>query len=202
VITTVLFDLGGVVCRYDPSERLTLLAEDCGVGPEEVHRRVWASQLNTDFELGRYTTLEWFELVREALGIRMGNERLLEVMLTALTIDSQVLALVDRLRARVRAAMLTDNPPLLLEALPTHFPEIAPRFDPFLISCELGLMKPSREIFELTLARLDEPASNVLFVDDTEANVLGARACGISAVRFTSAEALRADLVGYGVLDA
>ncbi len=201
MISTVLFDLGGVVCRYDPAKRLALLAEDCGLEPEEVHRRVWASQLNTDFELGRHSTSEWFGLVRAALGLRMDDERLLEVMLTALTIDPEVLALVDRLRPRVRTAMLTDNPSLLLEALPTHFPEIAPRFDPFLISCELGMMKPSREIFEAALARLEELASSVLFVDDTEANVLGAQACGIEAVRFTSAEALRADLVRYGVLD-
>ena len=201
VITTVLFDLGGVVCRYDPSERLALLGEVCGLEPEEVHRRVWASPLGLDFEVGRYTTVEWFELVRESLGLRMDDERLREVILTALTIDPDVLAIVDRLRTRLRTALLTDNPPLLVEALPTHFPEIAPRFDPFLISCELGLLKPSHEIFEAALARLGEPASNVLFVDDVEANVLGARACGLKAVQFTSAEALRADLVRYGVLD-
>jgi glucose-1-phosphatase len=201
VITTVLFDLGGVVCRYDPSKRLALLAGDCGLEPDEVHRRVWASELSADFELGRHTTLEWFGLVREALGLQMDDERLREVMLTALTIDPEVLALVDGLRAGVRTAMLTDNPPLLVEALPTHFPEIAPRFDPFLISCDLNLMKPSREIFEAALARLGAPAADVLFVDDVEANVLGARACGIEAVQFTSTEALRADLVRYGVLD-
>ena len=201
MITTVLFDLGGVVCRYDPSERLALLAADSGLEPDEVHRRVWASSLALDFEVGRYTTPEWLELVRGSLGLRMDDDRLREVMLTALTVDHDVLALVDRLRTRVRTAMLTDNPPLLVEALPTHFPEITPRFAPFLISCELGLLKPSREIFEAALTRLGEPAANVLFVDDIEANVLGARASGIEAVQFTSAEALRADLVRYGVLD-
>ena len=201
MITTVLFDLGGVVCRYDPSERLALLAEDSGLEPHEVHRRVWGSRLSLDFEVGRYTTAEWFAVVRDTLGLRMDAERFVEVILTALTIDHEVLALVDRLRTRVRTAMLTDNPPLLLEALPTHFPEIAPRFDPFLISCELGLLKPSREIFEAALASLGERAANVLFVDDIEANVLGARACGIEAAQFTSAEALQADLVRYGVFD-
>ena len=201
MITIVLFDLGGVVCRYDPSERLALLAEDSGLEPDEVHRRVWGSPLGLDFEVGRYTTVEWFALVRESLGLRMDDERLREVILTALTIDPDVLAIVDGLQGRLRTAMLTDNPPLLLEALPTHFPEIEPRFDPVLISCELGLLKPSREIFEAALARLGEPAANVLFVDDIEANVLGARACGIEAVQFTSAEALRADLVRHGVLD-
>jgi putative hydrolase of the HAD superfamily len=201
MISTLLFDLGGVVCRYDPSERLALLGADSGLDPDEVHRRVWASSLSSDFELGRYTTQEWFQLVRETLGLRMDDARLLGVILTALTIDPDVLAIVDRLRTRVRTAMLTDNPPLLLEVLPTHFPEIAPRFDPFLISCELGLLKPSREIFEAALARLGEAPEAVLFVDDMEANVLGARACGIEAVQFTSASALRADLVCYGVLD-
>lgn len=201
MITTVLFDLGGVVCRYDPSERLALLAADCGLEPDEVHRRVWASSLSLDFELGRYTTPEWYGLVREALGLRMDADRFLGVMLTALAVDHEVIALVDRIRARTRTAMLTDNPPLLVEALPTHFPEIAPRFDPFLISCELGLLKPSRESFEAALARLGEPAANVLFIDDIEANVLGARACGIEAVQFTSAAGLRADLVRYRVLD-
>lgn len=201
VITTVLFDLGGVVCRYEPAPRLEVLAADCGLTADEVHRRVWASGLTADFEIGRYSTAEWYEVVRDRLGLRMGLERFNDVMLSAITPDPEVLAVVDQVRARARTAMLTDNPPLLLEALPTHFPEVAPRFDPFLISCELGVLKPSREIFEAALARLEEPPGDVLFVDDVEANVLGARACGIEAVQFTSVETLRSDLARYGVLD-
>lgn len=197
-VSVVLFDLGGVVCRFDPAPRLARLAALAHPSEADEQRRLFESGLTTDFDRGRYTTDEWFEVVSTELRLDLSLDTFEDVILSALTPDPEVLELVRRLR--VRAAMLTDNPPLLAEAIPRRFPELAGRFDPMLFSYQLGVLKPDPEAFRLTVERIGVPPEQVLFIDDTAANVLGARNAGLQALPFTSAEALARDLEARGLL--
>ncbi|WP_261338113.1 HAD family hydrolase [Rhizobium leguminosarum] len=57
--------------------------------------------------------------------------------------------------------------------------------DLVVISGDIGLRKPAREIFELAAGRLDLPVDNCLFVgDNPEADILGADNAGMHAVYF------------------
>lgn len=62
------------------------------------------------------------------------------------------------------------------------------------ISGEQGVRKPSPEAYASALTTVAREASDVIFVDDSEANVLGARAVGIDSIQFSGASALRAAL--------
>jgi putative hydrolase of the HAD superfamily len=57
-------------------------------------------------------------------------------------------------------------------------------FDRQFYSCELGLAKPDPAYFTTILEELDAKASTVLFIDDTEVNVEGARSAGLNAELF------------------
>jgi len=57
-------------------------------------------------------------------------------------------------------------------------------FDEQIYSCEVGCSKPRRRIYEHCLDRLDVPASDCLFVDDSIENVKGALDVGIPAIQF------------------
>lgn len=66
------------------------------------------------------------------------------------------------------------------------------RFDGLVFSGKLGIVKPSREIFEYLLGKYGLSADECVFIDDSEHNVLGARAVGINAYLFDGdAEKLR-----------
>ncbi len=69
-------------------------------------------------------------------------------------------------------------------------------------SCYVGLRKPEPAMYRRALDILGSPPERVLFIDDREENVAGAAAAGIKAIRFTGAEALRAQLKELGVLSA
>ena len=69
-----------------------------------------------------------------------------------------------------------------------------------LSSCYLGLRKPEPAIYRRALDILGRPAERVLFIDDREENVAGAVTAGMKAIRFEGAEALRRELVSFGVL--
>jgi putative hydrolase of the HAD superfamily len=68
-------------------------------------------------------------------------------------------------------------------------------FDGVLTSCELGSCKPSVTAFRRALERIGAAPSEVVFIDDKEENVRGAKESGIlRALRFTSTEVLRRDI--------
>ena len=65
-------------------------------------------------------------------------------------------------------------------------------FDGFLSSCELRSMKPSATAFARALAEIGADPSDVVFIDDKEENVKGAKDFGIRwAFRFTSLARLK-----------
>jgi len=58
-------------------------------------------------------------------------------------------------------------------------------FDAVANSSTLGVHKPTREFFEAACRLVDTAPERCLFVDDDDRNVRGARAAGLSALRFS-----------------
>lgn len=74
-------------------------------------------------------------------------------------------------------------------------------FRDVLVSGQEGLLKPNASIYRRLLERHGLAAGDCLFIDDSPANVEGARAVGIDAILFTDAEALATALRQRGLLD-
>lgn len=73
-------------------------------------------------------------------------------------------------------------------------------FDIALSSCYLGLRKPDLAIYQRAIDIVGGPPERILFLDDRPENVAGAEAAGLTALRFTSADALRQDLARLGAM--
>lgn len=72
--------------------------------------------------------------------------------------------------------------------------------DDFVISGEVGHVKPHPEIFQITLDRIRRPAHECLFIDDSLANIQQAQKMGFAVVHFESPEQLRTRLVELKLL--
>lgn len=55
-------------------------------------------------------------------------------------------------------------------------------FDAVVISGEVGMRKPEREIFELTLDRIGLPAGECVFIDDMAYNIAAAEKAGLAGI--------------------
>jgi 2-haloacid dehalogenase len=73
-------------------------------------------------------------------------------------------------------------------------------FRGIVISGALGMAKPEPAIYHHLLETYGLDAAGTLFIDDAPANVAAAEAIGIRAIRFTDADALRAELRTLGLL--
>ena len=81
-----------------------------------------------------------------------------------------------------------------------RFPFLATSFLDTVVSGDERLVKPDPAIYRALLERNGLAAKDCLFIDDSPANVEGAKAVGMDAVRFTDADTLRRDLVARGRL--
>lgn len=82
---------------------------------------------------------------------------------------------------------------------------LLPALDGFVgivVSGQEHVAKPDAEIYRRLIERYDLEAAHTLFVDDSAANVAGARAQGLQTHLFTGVGRLRAELIERGVLPA
>ena len=70
-------------------------------------------------------------------------------------------------------------------------------FDVLVFSCKEGFRKPEKEIYEITLRRLNTRPEETLFIDDRIENIRGAESLGIHTVLFKDSEHLREKLEAF-----
>jgi putative hydrolase of the HAD superfamily len=198
----VIFDMDGVLCRYDLRIRLEALASLSGRAPEEVERLIWGSGFEEDADSGRYANgADYLKAFGERLGHAITAADWIAARKASMTPNREVLELVGTLRPISKVALLSNNGPLTEETFAELFPEAAALFGPALFfSWSFGVKKPSPEIYYEATRRLGVAPANAVFVDDKAHNVAGAAAAGLTAFRFSTARQLIRDLAAAQVL--
>ena len=108
-------------------------------------------------------------------------DRSMAALLTGM--DSDTVATVLSLQGRYPLYLLSNNNPISMVECRRILREngLGDAFKAEFISADMKLMKPSRAFYEEVVRRLGVPAGEIVFVDDSPANVEGARAVGIDA---------------------
>ena len=184
-ISTVLFDVGDVTCRFLPQRRLAALAAVSPFPAETIQAQIWDSGFDADCDRGRYTGDEIVARINDLLDPRLPADELRAIWALAWKPNEAVLAVADEVARRVRVALFSNNGPLLYDAFPTLFPMVWNRFDPRFFSCNLGASKPDPAIYTAAQAQLAESPERLLLIDDSPAAVEGARKAGWQAIQFT-----------------
>ena len=84
---------------------------------------------------------------------------------------------------------------------------IRPRYDFFnlfreiVISGQVKMVKPDREIFQYLLDKISRPAETCILIDDTSENIQAAKGLGFQTIHYRQPEQLRAELAKFGLLD-
>lgn len=189
----VLFDFGGVFLP-SPFEVLYQAASAFGVPPETVLVTCFGSyDQDTDhpwhrLERGEITAEEALagiaDLARES-GFDIDPVAVLSSTLrTGPIIREDVVAAAREVRAAgLKTAVVTNN----IKEFGPKWRALVPLdelFDVVVDSCEEGVRKPNRRIYELTLQRLgDVPPERAVFLDDAPGNVAAAAQLGMHAIR-------------------
>lgn len=197
-VTTIVFDIGNVLLHYDPRLLYATIFPD-PAARDRFLAEICSDAWNREIDRGRPFATAIAERVAlfpewEA-EIRAWDERWHEMVPHA--IDGTV-AILERLAARdvPLYAVTNFSAEKYAEAL-ERFPFLK-IFRDTVVSAHEHLLKPDPAIYRVLTTRNRLDPAECLFIDDVVANVEGARAAGMRAVRFVSPEGLAADLAGYG----
>jgi len=198
--TAVVFDLGGVLIRWDPRHlyRTLMPPDEVDAFLDEVGFIAWNHAQDAG---GRWTTA-----VEEHSALFPHRRELLAAYPArfAETLDGPVEGTVEILRE------LHDRGTRLL-ALTNWSAETFPHaeatfdflrlFEGVVVSGVEGVAKPDPALFRLVLDRYRLDPAATVFVDDSPANVEAAAAVGLRALLFRDPATLRRDLSRLGLLD-
>jgi len=197
--STVVFDIGNVLLRYDPRALYRPLIPDAGE-LEWFLAEVCNDEWNAALDAGRPFDEAYAQLAAvhpDHAGLIRAWSRQEDMIVGEIPGTVELVAVLRA--AGVPLYLLTNMPADVYAARRRRYPVLR-EFDGAVVSGEEGVLKPSAEIFARLRDRFDLAPAETLFVDDLEANVAGARAAGFLAHRFIDPAGLEQALDAHGLL--
>ena len=197
----VISDFGGVLTT--PLLRgFVAYQQESGLSPEELGEAMatateaYGEHPLFELERGRITEAEFGRRLGTYLDGGLDLGRLRELYFEHLHPNERMIDYLRELRARgLRTALLTNNVREWEPLWRAKLPEIDEVFEVVVDSAFVGMRKPERGIYELTLERLGGlEASDCVMVDDIEVNCQAARDLGMRVVLFKDTDQAIAEL--------
>lgn len=196
----VIFDLGGVVVEWNPQAVVAGFCADAALAAA-LFANVFAHPDWAELDRGGLDDVAAIGRMQARLPRPAGEyERLLRAADDSLRPRPETLALIERLAAQGVPLFVLSNMPLERFRMLRARHNFWTRFRDFVISGEIGLLKPQPAIFEYALARFGCEPQGSVFIDDHEANVAAAQALGMAALLFRGATSCAAQLEALGLL--
>ena len=184
-VEALLFDFGNVVVDIDFSRTMTCWANHAGCEPALVKSRWSQDDAYRHHERGTIGINEYFASLRNSLGIDISDAQFLDGW------NALFVGVVPGIDAQLKAAKLPlylfSNTNLAHEVhlVPAYTETLKP-FRKLYLSSRIGLRKPDREAFDYIARDIGTAPERILFFDDVQENVEGARCAGLQAVHVRS----------------
>jgi putative hydrolase of the HAD superfamily len=197
-IDTLIFDQGGVLVWTRWEKVTSAWAELRHTSPREVFDRMLEGDAYAPFMRGEFDREEFRNRMSSHLNIQQTPEEFDELWRSAIEPNPDIVPLIESLSDRYRMVIGSNTDELHQERGESVQPIIA-TFDDFLLSYELGVLKPDPEFFEKGLAKLGLSPNQCFFTDDRQNNVDSATSVGIQSARFETVDQLITELSALGV---
>lgn len=199
MIRTLIFDLGRVIVPFDFRRGYEAMSRRCGLPPDEVRSRLASDGLVRAFESGAMGVREFHRRVQELLETDVPFDEFREIWFSIFLPETLISdEFLEKLHSRRRTVLLSNTNALHFEMIRERYP-ILRHFDAFVLSCEVGAMKPDPRIYEAALAAAGCAPGECFYTDDIPEFVEAARRIGIDAVVFQNQEQLERELAARGV---
>lgn len=178
----VFFDVNNTLVRFW-NRAFTKIAAEHDISPDSIEAVFW--RFNDQICRGDITMEEFNTQVAKQLRLPRFDWR--DYYLTATEPMPEMVELVRWVGEHYGVGLLTNSMPGLLPEMQARglLPDVP--YDIVIDSSAVGLLKPERAIYELAQTRSGYKPAEILFTDDTRANVLAAHQLGWHTALFDGA---------------
>jgi len=176
-VTTLIFDLGGVLVNLDLNRCIMSFKELGLENFEHLMGNFGQKGFFLEFEKGRISQQQFRDEIRKLAKNTLTDEQIDKAWGSFLCdIPMQKLEMLVELKKKFRLLLLSNTNPIHIEGLvPLEFAKIGKKlsdiFDKCYFSYEMGMAKPDAEIFEALLANAGVKPEECLFLDDGLKNI-------------------------------
>ena len=198
-IRVIISDLGRVLLNFDNDIFLRKMERYSSLTAEEMRGAApMYLPVLREFESGRMTPADFYGKMSSILGAVVDQETFYAHYSDIFRLDSPVSSLIKSLRRKYRLILLSNTDRMRYGFITNSFPEIF-FFDAYVLSFEVGAVKPEPAIYRAALDRAQAVPDECLFIDDLRKNVEAANRLGIQTVHFSGGTDLRAELESHGI---
>jgi putative hydrolase of the HAD superfamily len=193
----LLFDLGRVVLDIDFNKAIRCWAGHAGCEPDDIIRRFARGELYRRHEVGEISDAEFFEGLREMLGVNLSDVEFLQGWNAIFAGEMPGIApLLARASKCLPLYAFSNTNAAHVGHFAQAYAGVLGHFRDIFLSSTIGLRKPDAAAYDHVVRAIGLPARRIVFFDDLAENIDAARAYGLTAVHVTSpgdvAEALAA----------
>ena len=199
MIKALIFDLGNVIVPVETERTIAELAALCWRDPAELRALIAASDELDRHQTGRMTTADLIAHLHQLLSFTCEAE-VFNRAWNSMLVPTPLLPteLFRELSERYRLIVLSDTNEIHFEYIRENY-EAMKYFDDFVLSYEVGDVKPSPVMFREAVRRAGCDPGECLFTDDKPINIEGAINCGLQAILFTTLEMFLPELKDWVV---
>ncbi|MGQ0635997.1 MAG: HAD family hydrolase [Planctomycetaceae bacterium] len=198
-LRTCLFDLGNVLINFSHDRMRRQMGAVCGTTPERIQALLFDSGLQWEFERGRLSEAEVHARLTAALGRAIDIGALAHAAADIFEPNPQIPGLLRQLKGQgLRLVVLSNTSATHFRHLRRQY-DLLNAFDAFVLSYEVGAIKPDPAIFTAALQAIDCPPGECFYTDDIAEYVDAGRRHGLQAEVFTSPRNLVEHLRARGV---
>jgi putative hydrolase of the HAD superfamily len=184
-ISTIIFDLGGVLLDLDQGKTLRAFRR-LGLDLEDVNE---ASPIFTDFETGAINAADFRQGIQTLSKGTLSNEQIDHAWnLMLLDTTEERFKLMEQLRKHFSVYLLSNTNSIHIDFFRNYidgqfgWDRWNNLFNKQYLSYEIGLRKPHRKIYEYVLNDMGREAHECIFIDDNITNVRNAAALNIHTI--------------------
>jgi len=171
-----------------------------GLSVDEVGERFKASATGNAFEIGKCSNADFITEFRNLFDLTGSNTELADLWNSWVQAPYEgIEAVIHTLKSNYQVACLSNTNDLHWQHLKTYM-DLDGLFSPAYASHEINLAKPDLNCFQFVAKDLAVPAKDILFFDDSAANVEAAKAAGMTAHQVDAAFGVMPNLKSLGLI--
>ena len=198
-IDLVAFDLGDVLCTVDEISAAKELAAKINQRWEYVHEIVFGQVAKLRFERGEITFDDHAHDAIKTLRLDMSITELTEIYNSVIAPSENMFPIVSQISKTHRIGLASNTSEPHWKYAQKFLP-FSSLLNPVIVSYLVGTHKPEKAFYERLVNESGVPADRILFIDDLETNVEGARKAGIIGLQFSTLENLETALISFDLI--
>jgi len=199
MIKSVISDLGKVIIFFDNHIFFQKISDYSPFSAEEIAAMVFDyPYVIRSFDTGKITPDDFYTKVSEILKAEIDYANFFSIYNDVFSLNPPALEVLMRLQSKYKLLLLSNTDVKRFGFVKKRFPEVF-IFDEYVLSYEVGHIKPHPQIYEEALKKAEAKAGECVFIDDREENIEAARALGIHAILYGLQTDLEAELKKVGV---